>query len=376
MTNASGPPEKEPERLVISDSDIDHSIPLGPARPVAPVGGALPTVGQSPAGGAATTSASPSLLGNTSITSGLISGTVGGLAGAIIVELFGIDEWVSETEAGAKFNFGVWIGIVGAFIGFTLLAWEGLQAQSSERAWKQGAVGAVIGGVAGFIAGWIGWHFAIQELENLIDDLLSDSFITEAEAQRRAMSTFRLIFGMIWGLLGLAVGVGVGARMSAKKAVNGLIGGGIGGVLSGLIALELIDPFGSGANSSGTGEIIFAFTLTGAAIGFGMGLVDRIRRDAWLLVTAGPMSGKEFILYKPDTGIGSDYRSDIVLVKDRSVHADHARLQRDANGTVLTTVAGAPVSVNGTLVDNHRLKTGDRISIGATTIDYQERAAT
>ncbi len=374
MTHPDGRPNPEPDRLVIGDADIDHSIPLdSPQDHRRPAGGALPAVGATPAGSASTPQA-PSLLGNTSITSGLISGIVGGLAGGVIAEIVGVADWVAETEAGAKVQFGVHIGIVGAFIGFFLLAWEGFQAQSSERALQQGLVGAAIGGAAGFVAGWIGMHFTIAELEKLLDELLDNRFMTEEEAMDRANSTFRLIFAVIFGLLGLPVGGGIGVRMSPKKAVNGLVGGGIGGAASGLLALELMDPFASDGGS-GTGEIILAFTLTGAAIGFGMGLVDRIRRDAWLLVSSGPMAGKEFILYKPVTDVGSDYRSDIVLVKDRSVRADHLRLRRDANGTVLTSVADAPVAVNDAPVTNHRLRPGDRITVGASTLQYLERAA-
>lgn len=374
MTNTEGPPEGDQDRLVIDEGDIDHTIPLDtPARPN-PAGGALPAVNATPA--ATASAATPSWLGNTSITSGLISGTVGGLLGAITVEIIGIEDWAADTETAAKTQFGLWVGVVGAFIGFFLLAWEGFQAQSTERAVRQGVIGAAIGGAAGFVAGWIGFHFAIQELEDLFDELMNSPFMTEEQAIRKAESTLRLIFAVIFGLLGLAVGGGVGLRMSSKKAVNGLIGGGIGGAISGVLALELMDPFSTSGGGSGTGEIIFAFTLTGAAIGFGMGLVDRMRRDAWLLMSAGPMAGKEFILYKPDTGIGSDYRSDIVIVKDRSVHADHLRLRRDANGTVLTAVSGAPVAVNGTQVDNHRLQSGDKIAVGASTIDYLERAST
>lgn len=364
------PPDEK--RLVIGAGDIDHSIPVHGPRHVPSAGGALPSISSVPSAGVG--GSNPAWLGNTAITSGLISGLVGGLVGALLREVIGFDHWSSETEGEAKFHFALMIATVGGVIGFVLLAWEGLQARSSERAWRQGIAGALIGAVSGFAAGWIGIEFAINELESLFEKLSSDQFASEAQLLDEANSSFRAIFAVIFGLLGLAVGGGIGLRMSSKKAVNGFIGGGLGGAISGVIAWELWDPFAATGDDSGTFEVILAFTLTGAAIGLGMGLVDRIRRDAWLLVTAGPMSGKEFILFKPDTGIGSDYRADIVLVKDRAVQADHLHLRRDAHGTALAATGSATVVVNGRAVTNHRLSSGDRITVGSSTIDYLERA--
>ena len=60
----------------------------------------------------------------------------------------------------------------------------------------------------------------------------------------------------------------------------------------------------------------------------------RARRDAWLLFSDGPMRGKEFILQATQPRVGSDYRCDIVLVKDPSVAPVQAAFVRIPNGTV------------------------------------------
>ncbi|MEQ8842252.1 MAG: FHA domain-containing protein [Acidimicrobiales bacterium] len=365
---------------MIGTDEVDHTIPVAQQQIRQP--GALPPVSASPvpsAGGAA--SGTNSWMGNTSITSGLVAGAIGGLAGGILAEVIGFTDWNAETEGGTKVLAGLWIGFVGACIGFFLTAWEGFQAGSSQRAWRNGVVGLAIGAGAGFMAGWLGWHFLIQQLEDLGREFENNPFMTEGEAISKFNNTMRLVFAMLFGLLGVFVGGGIGLRQSSKKAVNGVIGGSIGGAIAGLIFYALWDPLseilrGSEAPSDPTLELILAFTLTGLAVGLGIGLVDRLRRDAWLMLTAGPMAGKEFILYKPETVVGSDFQVDVVLVKDRAVTPRHFVLRRDGSGTVLAVTPGAAVSVNGTPVTNHRLRPGDQISVGSSVINYLERAAT
>jgi hypothetical protein len=89
------------------------------------------------------------------------------------------------------------------------------------------------------------------------------------------------------------------------------------------------------------------------------------------------MAGKEIILYKPVTIIGSDYRCDLVLVKDPAVAGQHVSLNRDATGNVsLFAAPGAVVLVNGAPVQSHRLRPGDVLGIGSSMISYQQRAVT
>jgi len=107
-----------------------------------------------------------------------------------------------------------------------------------------------------------------------------------------------------------------------------------------------------------------------------VGLVEQIRRDNWLHIVAGPMTGKQFILYNPETSVGSDYRCDIVLTKDPAVAPLHATLILDPRGDLwLRPATSAPVLLNGGIPTNAPLNSGDRVSIGATTILVEQRAA-
>jgi len=63
------------------------------------------------------------------------------------------------------------------------------------------------------------------------------------------------------------------------------------------------------------------------------GLVESALKDRWLYVTAGPLAGKQFILYKPRTIVGSDQKCDIYLFKDSNIAKEHAII--DWRGRVL-----------------------------------------
>jgi pSer/pThr/pTyr-binding forkhead associated (FHA) protein len=114
------------------------------------------------------------------------------------------------------------------------------------------------------------------------------------------------------------------------------------------------------------------FGIFGLATGAMMGLVESALKDRWFYVTAGPLAGKQFILYKPQTTIGSDQRSDIYLFKDSAILPIHASLT--SNGSRITLRAAGPVFVSGVPVTNRVLMDGDLVQIGRYTFRYKERA--
>ena len=119
----------------------------------------------------------------------------------------------------------------------------------------------------------------------------------------------------------------------------------------------------------GTGKLGGWF---GMATGIAMGLVESALKDRWLYVTAGPLAGKQFILYKPQTVIGSSQSCDIYLFKDPEILPQHATLELKgskihfvANGTAY--IAGQPV--RGVRV----LENGVILQLGRYGFRYQER---
>jgi hypothetical protein len=173
--------------------------------------------------------------------------------------------------------------------------------------------------------------------------------------------------GIAWMVFGAAGGVVYGiVGQSAKKGTYGVIGGMIGAGLGGV----LFDPIAiftkGGAVSRGVG-----FALVGLATGVGMGFVESALKDRWLYVTAGPLAGKQFILYKSETSIGSRQESDIYLFKDSNILPRHAVIQ--INGARVQLSATGAVYWAGQPVQSRVLQDGDLLQVGRYTFRYKEK---
>jgi predicted component of type VI protein secretion system len=111
--------------------------------------------------------------------------------------------------------------------------------------------------------------------------------------------------------------------------------------------------------------------LFGLATGVAIGLVESALKDRWLYVSSGPLAGKQFVLYKQATTLGSSAQSDIYLFKDSSIQPEHARVEI-RSGRVWLTASG-PVLRNGKPMRDGVLTSGDYIQIGRYGFDYRDR---
>ncbi len=173
--------------------------------------------------------------------------------------------------------------------------------------------------------------------------------------------------GIAWMVFGAAGGLVYGIiGQSAKKGYYGVIGGVIGAGLGG----TLFDPIAiftkGGAPSRAVG-----FALVGIATGVGMGLVESALKDRWLYVMAGPLAGKQFILYKSLTSIGSRQQSDIYLFKDPNILPEHAVIQ--IAGARVQLRASGPILWAGQTVRSRVLQDGDLLQIGRYSFRYKEK---
>ncbi len=183
-----------------------------------------------------------------------------------------------------------------------------------------------------------------------------------------------LIFarGLFWAFVGLFIGYGQGIGSGGgEKAKNGLIGGMIGGALGG----SLFDLFFLIFHSA-TFSALIAIVTFGICIGLGIGMVQEFRKEAWLKVLKGATSGKEYIIHKNKTTLGSHPRSDIVLVMDSEVAANHAVISIDKNYHLHSTSEATGVFINGKKIKSDRLKNGDRIKIGGYEMIFFEKNIT
>ena len=364
--------DDDAKKIVISLDDVTGPDPVAaePAHwspPPASVGSTAPNPALPPmqgySAGHQVSSFSFAKLGANALLIGLIGGAIGGFVGTLPAEVV-LKAWTggwnifdppSQTEL--VLSTATWVMIIGAFIGFALSSLDGFTSGSAEKGFLDGIKGAATGAGAGFVGG------AVAQI--LFHALLSG----DTSGGEGKVYLARII---AWSVFGLLVGLGIGLPFGTRRLVNGLTGGAAGGAFGGL-CFQLVA-------SSATGDSILlrlvGMTITGIGIGVGIGLVERARKDSWLVAVGGPMTGKEIILYKPVTLIGSDYRCDLVLVKDPAVAPQHLSLTRDPSGAAtLQVTAGATVLINGAPVQSHRLRPGDHLGIGASTLVYQQRVA-
>jgi hypothetical protein len=297
------------------------------------------------------------------LLAGAIGGALGTVAGEVLRSPGDVEVFRLEAEQ-LRVKTGIWVAIIGGVLGFVLRAWEGFSSGVAARGWRDGAVGALVGTAAGFVGGWTAeWTF--QEMLRSLDPF---------ESAGALENRLRLSRSLAWGFFGLCLGGGLGVSGGTKKVVNGLIGGAVGGVLGGLAFQEI--AFSSTDPDAGLMLRLVGMTITAVGIAVGVGLVEHLRRDAWVSIVSGPMAGKEYILYNDEMVLGSDHRNDVVLVKDPAVLVNHAAIQRDPAGRcTLVASPGALVWVNGHQVSRQRLAAGDELTLGATTMSYQERVS-
>ena len=116
-------------------------------------------------------------------------------------------------------------------------------------------------------------------------------------------------------MLGLFLGIGYGlAARNPKKLIVGMLGGLIGGVIGG----ALFHPIRHLANNAAVGKLV-ALIAIGVVAGLATGLLENVIKAGWLKVTTGIIAGKQFILYRNPTYIGSSPDCQIYLFKDTQV---------------------------------------------------------
>lgn len=236
---------------------------------------------------------------------------------------------------------------------------ESLVERSMKKALIRSAMALPLGALLGLI-----FYYMANIIFNLI---LQIEFALGVHSNRNP--AFWIARALAWMVFGAAGGIVYGiVGNSFKKGKFGVLGGMLGAAIGGL----LFDPIAiwtggtSAALSRGVG-----FAILGLATGTLMGVVESALKDRWFYVTAGPLAGKQFILYKPQTSIGSDQNSDIYLFKDSAIQPTHAVLE--ANGARMTLRAAGPVFVAGSPVSNRVLLDGDLVQIGRYSFRYKEK---
>ena len=261
--------------------------------------------------------------------------------------------------------------LVAAFIGLSIGAVDGVVCRLPRRALLCGAVGLVVGLVGGFVC---------STLANIIYSYLTELALRQGSATGSGLGLLGFFVQMMgrtiaWGLVGTAMGLGQGiALRSTRLLLYGLLGGVLGGLLGGMlfdpIDLILLGPDKPSAYLSR----LIGIGVIGLSVGAMIGLVELLARDAWLRMTQGPLTGKEFLLFKDVMSIGSSPRSDIYLFNDSQVARQHATLRAVGDECEIEACESTvPVLLNNRSVQRARLRHGDNVTIGRTAFVFQRR---
>jgi hypothetical protein len=234
---------------------------------------------------------------------------------------------------------------------------ESTVERSVRKALLRGALALPLGIFLGFIFDMMA--------ETIYGILLRLCF--EAGAQTHKNPAVWIARGIAWMVFGAAGGVVYGiVGQSTKKGTYGVLGGALGAGLGGVV----FDPI-SMATHVGSVSRAVGFALVGLATGVGMGLVESALKDRWLYVVAGPLAGKQFILYKSETSIGSRQESDIYLFKDPNILPRHAVI--NISGARVMLQATGPMLWAGQPVHSRVLQDGDLLQLGRYAFRYKEK---
>jgi hypothetical protein len=364
---------EQSKKLVITDADLPPPAPPTPPVPAAAPptsvpyapGSGLPSVeGVKPAPMQLGVSTASSNWFVTTMGANVVGGLLAALVAWGICELiFGEEEWTRNLVGHSATYFGVF----GLLFGGIFTSWEDVVCQAWEKAARNALIGAGVGAVMGAISGAIAQWIYGKVIRDIIRNAIENSQNISATDIRLDLTR-----GLGWGILGLGIGLGAGiARRSSQKTINALIGGLLGGFIGGFF----FNFIGKATESASTSRFLTSM-LVGLLIGLGVGLIEIARRQAWLKIVGGGMTGKEFILYWPNANVGSSPKAEITLIKDPAVASFHLRIDSHGNRRSMTTYQGCQVNVNGTPVVQHWLRNGDQVQLGMSTLLYSERALT
>ncbi len=204
---------------------------------------------------------------------------------------------------------------VAGFVGLFLGAAEGIMCRNAPRAMLGAAVGlgvGFLGGLSSLIPAGIIFVIMMQ---------IGVQFWKNPQPGEMPTGLALLIFMMgraaAWALAAIPAGIGQGIALREPKVVlNGLLGGVLGGLLGGLCSTPspwLITPTdGEAWLSRGIG-----LTVIGMMVGLFVGIVEQWTKTAWLLMRAGPLAGKQFVIYRNPTVLGSSPKAEFTCSRMR-----------------------------------------------------------
>lgn len=210
---------------------------------------------------------------------------------------------------------------VAGFVGLFLGAAEGIMCRNLQRAAICAAVGLGVGFAGGLVA--IVIATVIFTIMGVIAVSLSRKPLDENDTPT-GLSFLVLMMGRAaaWAVAAIPAGIGQGIALREGKVVlNGLLGGVLGGLLGGM-AFDPISKVFISADGQAWPSRAVGFTLIGLMVGLFVGIVEQWTKSAWLLMKAGPLAGKQFVIFRNPTVLGSAARP--IFISSRTRPSSHA----------------------------------------------------
>jgi hypothetical protein len=296
-----------------------------------------------------------------------IAAGLGAVVGWMILEPFFDDKMVMQRGVNwaAILIFPVVMGSVGLFLG----AAEGIMCRNLRRA----SICAGVGLGIGFAGGLVAMIVAGIIFQLMIGLAVSVWKNPQPDTMPTGLALLFLMMGRAaaWAIAAIPAGIGQGiALRESKVLINGLLGGVLGGLLGGLafdpISLAFTSADGQAWLSRGIG-----FALIGLMVGLFVGVVEQWTKSAWLLMKAGPLAGKQFVIFRNPTVLGSSPKADVYLFKDEAIEPRHALIHDRGGRFEIEDLNSADGTyVNGIPVKRQILKAGDQIVLGKTLLEF------
>jgi hypothetical protein len=247
-------------------------------------------------------------------------------------------------------------GLIGMIIALSLSIAEPLLDRNYHNVLVNGAVGAMLGLFGGVI---------VSLFVDRLHQALGGSESADLNTVRQSIAN-AIKYGVIGSFLLIAPGL---LMRNARKLGVGLAGGFVGGVIGGVLFAPVAKMTGSPVLARALATITIGL-LAGAATG----MIENVAKSGWLKVIQGFIAGKQFILYRATTYIGSSPDCHVYLFKDPAIGRRHAAVHVVPGGFDLEDLPlGGATYVNGRPVSRVRLRSGDQIQVGGTAFTFQEK---
>jgi len=295
-----------------------------------------------------------------------ICSAIGGLAGWACIEPF-IDDAVEEFRIIDIFVFAIVTGFIGLFLG----AAEGLMCRNGTRALISGSVGFGIGLLGGVVL-WLPTEI-FYIITNVFAAGLADD---RGDEELRGMPLLIHMMGraVAWSLASVPAGIGQGIALRERKVIlNGLLGSLLGGLIGGFLFVPIARMITT-ADGQATYSRALGFAVIGLCVGLFVGLIEGWTKSAWLLMRKGPLAGKQFILFKDTTVLGSSPKAEVYLFKDDAIEPRHAVIYNRGGRFEIEDCSTPDGSyVNGIPIKRQVLRSGDQIVLGKTVLEFSLR---